>query len=148
MLIINEINVFLNYSLLTSKLVSNLNNYIFFHFVIVIDIKIDIKKFRKWKYDAKTKSYFASKSICILTSNNKSQKLKKFDQSKRKNFKENRNASFFNYFKNFNHVFHICRRCKQIFEFENQLHEHFRHCKKNAKCQIFARNIVVVWRKL
>ena len=47
MLIINEIDVFLNYSSSTLKLASNLNNYIFFHFVIAIDIKIDIKKSKK-----------------------------------------------------------------------------------------------------
>ena len=51
----------------------------------------------------------------------------------------------------FNHFYcisYICRRCKQILIFENQLHKHFRHCKKRFKCQIFARNFIVVWRKL
>ena len=43
MLIINEIDVFLNYSLS----ISNLNNYIFFHFVIAINIKVNIKKFKE-----------------------------------------------------------------------------------------------------
>ena len=38
MLIINKIDVFLNYLLLISNLALNLNNYIFFYFVIVIDI--------------------------------------------------------------------------------------------------------------
>ena len=43
MLIINEINVSLNYL----SLILNLNNYIFFHFIIAIDIRINIKKFKK-----------------------------------------------------------------------------------------------------
>ena len=50
--------------------------------------------------------------------------------------------------KNLNYFLNICRRCKQFFEFENQFHKHFRHCKKNVKCHVFARNLVVVWRKL
>ena len=53
--------------------------------------------------------------------------------------------SFFNYFYCF---FHICRRCKQIFEFRNQFHEHFRYCKKSFKHQIVDWNVIVVWKKL
>ena len=46
--------------------------------------------------------------------------------------------------KNLNRISHICRRCKQTLEFENQFYKYFRHCKNDIKYQTFARNFVVV----
>ena len=52
------------------------------------------------------------------------------------------------FFNNFYYFSHICRYCRQTFEFENQFHRYFRYCKKSFKYQIVAWNVVNVWKKL
>ena len=100
-------------------------------------------------------------NVNIETFNNET--FKKIDQSKIQNYKQCENAKFekfstkyddLNKFQNisifvvrfainFVCVFHICRRCKQFFDFDNLFHKHFIYCNRNIKFRNVVRDLIV-----
>ena len=94
--------------------------------------------------------------------------INEIDQSRVQNYKQCENAKFekfsamyddLNKFRNvsffvvrlavnFVCVFHICRRCKKFFDFDNLLHEHFIHCNRNIKSRDVVCYLIVFWKRL
>ena len=71
-------------------------------------------------------------------------KFEKFS-TKYDNLNKFRNVSFFvvRFAINFVCVFHICRRCKQFFDFDNLFHKSFIYCNRNIKFRDVVRDLIV-----